>query len=83
MKFESDEWIGCTGTSHTFFQQYADKARSGELIGVLRKAGATIPPALLDCGTFIVKKEPKLGKIDMNAKSQSIALDSGSEDESL
>jgi ATP-dependent RNA helicase DBP3 len=74
---------GCTGTSHTFFQQYADKARSGELIGVLRKAGAVIPTALLDCGTFIVKKEPKLGKIDMNAKSQSVALDNSDSDSDL
>jgi hypothetical protein len=71
-----------TGTSHTFFQKVADKARSGEFIGVLRKAGVEIPPELLACGTFVVKKEPKLGKIDTNAKSQSIALESDSEDDS-
>jgi hypothetical protein len=72
-----------TGISHTFFQKVADKQRSGELIGVLRKAGVAIPQELLACGTAVVKKEPKLGKIDTTAKSQSVALSfSDSEDDS-
>jgi len=71
---------GKTGISYTFFQKIADKSRSGELIGVLRKANMPVPPELLDCGTFVVKKEPKLGKINVNAVSTRVALDSDSDD---
>ena len=41
---------GKTGVAHTFFHK-GDKAHSGELIGVLRKASVEPPKALLAFGT--------------------------------
>ena len=48
---------GKTGLSHTFFTQ-ADKAHSGELVNVLREAGAPIPEDLVQkFGCTVKKKE--------------------------
>jgi len=71
---------GSTGISHTFFTRH-DKGLSGELIGVLRKGEQEVPVELMAFGTTVKKKEPKLGKIDLNAPSTSthITFDSDSE----
>jgi len=69
---------GLTGISHTFFHR-GDKALSGELISVLRAAKAPIPDELLSFGTTTKKKQPKLGKIDVNFQSKRITFDSDSE----
>jgi ATP-dependent RNA helicase DBP3 len=50
---------GKKGVAHTFFTQ-ADKARSGELVNVLREAGQVVPDDLLKFGTHVKKKESKL-----------------------
>ena len=67
------------GISHTFFQQF-DKARSGELVAVLKEANQSVPEDLLRFGTSIKKKEPKLGKIsESNEKNNHITFDSDDE----
>jgi ATP-dependent RNA helicase DBP3 len=71
---------GATGISHTFFHKF-DKAHSGELIGVLRKAGQDVPEDLMQFGTHVKKKEPKLGKIDINSTSSHITFDSDDEED--
>ena len=50
---------GKSGVAHTFFT-INDKARSGELIGVLREAKQTVPDDLIAFGTTVKKKESKL-----------------------
>eukprot|EP01127_Copromyxa_protea_P009292 TRINITY_DN2177_c0_g1_i2.p1 TRINITY_DN2177_c0_g1~~TRINITY_DN2177_c0_g1_i2.p1 ORF type:complete len:540 (-),score=188.92 TRINITY_DN2177_c0_g1_i2:24-1643(-) len=70
---------GATGISHTFFHKH-DKSLSGELIGVLRQAKANIPEELLAFGTATKKKEPKLGKIDLNQTNSRITFDSDDDD---
>jgi len=60
---------GATGISHTFFTKF-DKGLSGELIGVLRKAGQNVPEDLLSFGTAVKKQEPKLGKIGLLPKAE-------------
>lgn len=50
---------GKKGVAHTFFTQ-ADKARSGELVNVLKEAGQVVPDDLLKFGTHVKKKESKL-----------------------
>ncbi|KAH9555785.1 hypothetical protein CY35_08G134400 [Sphagnum magellanicum] len=50
---------GRKGIAHTFFTQ-TDRARSGELVNVLREAGQTVPEELLKFGTHVKKKESKL-----------------------
>ena len=48
---------GRTGLAHTFFTQ-ADKAHSGELVNVLREAGAPVPEDLVQkFGCTVKKKE--------------------------
>ena len=47
---------GKTGTAHTFFT-VNDKAHSGELINVLREAGAPIPEEMLKRFGATVKKK--------------------------
>ena len=47
-----------TGTSITFFTHH-DKAHSGELVNVLKKANQPVPDELLKFGTTIKKKEHK------------------------
>jgi len=70
---------GATGISHTFFHKF-DKGLSGELIGVLKKAGQEVPQELLAFGTAVKKKEPKMGKIDLNQQSNRITFDSDDDD---
>jgi len=67
---------GGTGISHTLFQREFDKAHSGELIGVLRRANMPVPENLLACGTSVKKKEPKLGKINLNTSNRISLSDS-------
>jgi len=50
---------GATGTAHTLFTPL-DKAHAGELVNVLREAGAPVPDALLKFGTHVKKKEHSL-----------------------
>ena len=51
---------GNTGLAHTFFTQ-ADKAHSGELVNILREAGAAIPEDLVKkFGCTVKKKEHSL-----------------------
>eukprot|EP00854_Cymbomonas_tetramitiformis_P006863 gene6863-8197_t len=69
---------GKTGVSHTFFTSF-DKPRAGELVNVLREAGAEVPQALLNFGTHVKKKESKLygahfKDIDMNAKPKKMTF---------
>ena len=47
---------GKTGISHTFFTTF-DKARSGELVNVLREAGQPVPPELMKFGCTVKRKE--------------------------
>jgi ATP-dependent RNA helicase DBP3 len=47
---------GARGISHTLFTSL-DKAHAGELVNVLREAGAEVPEALLRFGTHVKKKE--------------------------
>ena len=50
---------GKSGVAHTFFT-INDKARSGELVNVLREAGQDVPPDLVKFGTTVKKKEHAL-----------------------
>lgn len=50
---------GNTGVAHTFFT-VNDKARSGELVNVLREAGQDVPEELMKFGTTVKKKEHAL-----------------------
>jgi ATP-dependent RNA helicase DBP3 len=47
---------GKTGIAHTLFTPL-DKAHAGELVNVLREAGAEVPSELLKFGTHVKKKE--------------------------
>jgi len=72
---------GATGISHTFFHTF-DKPNSGELIAVLRAAKADIPDELMQMGTTTKRKEPKVGKIDMNVQASGrITFDDSDDDE--
>ena len=58
----------------------SDKARSGELIHVLREANQEVPDALLAFGTTTKKKESKLygahfKEVDMSVKATKIVFD--------
>ena len=70
---------GKSGVAHTFFT-INDKARSGELIGVLREAKQTVPDDLMAFGTTVKKKESKLygahfKDIDMTIKPKKTTFD--------
>ncbi len=70
---------GATGLAHTFFTVH-DKARAGELVNVLRKAGAEVPDDLTKFGTHVKKKESKLygahfKEVDMSVKATKITFD--------
>jgi len=70
---------GATGIAHTFFQKF-DKAHSGELVFVLRESKQEVPEDLLSFGIATKKKEPKLGKIDLQqSNSKHITFDSDDE----
>lgn len=71
---------GKTGIAHTFFT-VADKARSGELIQVLKEANQDVPADLMKFGTAVKAKEPKhVGSIDINKTSDShLTFDSDSD----
>ena len=68
------------GIAHTFFSGATDKARSGELINVLKEAGQPVPPELLKFGVTTKKKESKLygahfKDIDHTVKATKITFD--------
>ena len=63
---------GKTGLSHTFFT-VADKARSGELINVLREAKMDVPQDLMKFGTT-VKRKPHKTYGDFGPKADLIGL---------
>ena len=68
------------GSAHTFFSAASDKQRAGELINVLREAGQPVPPALLQFGTTVKKKESKLygahfKEIDATKRSSKVTFD--------
>ncbi len=63
---------GKTGISHTFFTTN-DKARSGELINVLRQANMDVPKDLMKFGTT-VKKKPHKTYGDFGPKADLIGL---------
>jgi len=70
---------GNTGLAHTFFTLH-DKARAGELVNVLREAGAEVPEELTKFGTHVKKKESKLygahfKDVDMSVKATKITFD--------
>eukprot|EP00941_MAST-03F_sp_MAST-3F-sp1_P003839 g3839.t1 len=70
---------GKDGVSFTFFTEN-DKARSGELINVLNKAGAKVPKNLLAFGTTVKKKKHHLygdfaKDVDMSKKGTRITFD--------
>mmetsp|Transcript_1748 Transcript_1748/g.2216 ORF Transcript_1748/g.2216 Transcript_1748/m.2216 type:complete len:630 (+) Transcript_1748:191-2080(+) len=76
---------GKSGISHTFFHD-GDKARAGELVNVLKKADAQIPPELLKYGTHVKKKEHKLygafsKDVDMSKTGTRIVFDDSSDEE--
>ena len=69
--------------SYTFFTQN-DKARSGDLINLLRDADLEIPKELMAFGGGVKKKEHALygahfRKIDTSAKSSRITFDDDSD----
>lgn len=68
------------GLAHTFFSGATDKARSGELINVLKEAGQPVPEALLKFGVTTKKKESKMygahfKEIDPSQKATKIVFD--------
>ena len=68
------------GLAHTFFSGATDKARSGELINVLREAGQPVPDDLLKFGVTTKKKESKMygahfKEIDHSKKAIKITFD--------
>jgi len=74
---------GKSGISHTFFHD-GDKARAGELVNVLNKANAQIPPELLKYGTHVKKKEHNLygafsKDVDLTKKATKIVFDDDSD----
>uniref|UniRef100_A0A7S3XUU1 RNA helicase n=1 Tax=Heterosigma akashiwo TaxID=2829 RepID=A0A7S3XUU1_HETAK len=75
---------GKSGVSHTLFHE-GDKARAGELVNVLTKAGAEVPAALLKFGTHVKKKEHKLygafaKDVDLTKKATKITFDDSDSD---
>jgi len=68
---------GNKGTAHTFFQQQADKQHAGGLVNVLKETNQTVPPSLLQFDLSVKKKEPKVGKIELDkTPSSHITFDS-------
>jgi ATP-dependent RNA helicase DBP3 len=70
---------GKHGVSYTFFHQ-GDKARSGELVNVLRQAKMPVPANLMKFGCTVKKKEHKLygafhKDVDMSKKGKRITFD--------
>jgi len=72
---------GNKGTAHTFFQQQVDKQHAGGLVNVLKETNQTVPAALLQFDLSVKKKEPKVGKIELDKVPNShITFDSDEED---
>jgi len=71
---------GAKGTSHTFFQSH-DKLRAGELVNVLKENNQEVPEGLLKWGLTVKKKEPKLGKINLNLQNKEGHITFDSDDE--
>lgn len=75
---------GNKGTSHTLFTPH-DKAHSGALINVLKKAGAPVPPELLKFGGTVKKKENAnygafFKEVDMSVKGTKIVFGDSDEE---
>jgi len=72
---------GNKGTAHTFFQQI-DKQHAGGLVNVLKETNQNIPPSLLQFDLSVKKKEPKIGKIEVEKTTNThITFDSEGEDD--
>jgi len=72
---------GNKGIAHTFFQQVADKQHAGGLVNVLKETNQSVPQALLQFDLSVKKKEPKLGKIELEkVPNTHITFDSDNED---
>eukprot|EP00899_Mesostigma_viride_P023956 jgi/Mesvir1/4745/Mv05535-RA.1 len=76
---------GATGIAYTMFTTN-DKARSGELVNVLREAKQEVPASLLKFGCTVKKKESKLygahfKELDHTAKATKITFGGDSDDE--
>jgi len=68
---------GNKGISHTFFQHTADKQHAGGLVNVLKETNQPVPESLLQFDLSVKKKEPKLGKIEIEKTQNShITFDS-------
>ncbi|RKU40828.1 RNA-dependent ATPase [Coniochaeta pulveracea] len=70
---------GKTGTAITFFTEH-DKARSGELINILKAANQPVPDELLKFGTTVKKKAHDVygahfKDVDMSLKPKKITFD--------
>lgn len=70
---------GKEGTAITFFTEH-DKARSGELINILKAAKQPVPDALLKFGTTVKKKAHDVygshfKDVDMSLKPKKITFD--------
>jgi len=71
---------GATGISHTFFQKF-DKAHTGGLVAILKQAKQHVPEELLAFGVATKKKEPTVGRINLDAtQSKHITFDDSDED---
>jgi len=74
---------GKSGISHTLFTSH-DKAKSGELVHVLREAKQPIPDALTAFGMFTKKKEHQMygahfKEVDPSKKAKKVTFDSDEE----
>jgi len=65
---------GAKGISHTFFM-LQDKSHAGSLINLLKETNQTIPEKLLQFNCTVRKKQPTLGKIDLQHKTSHITFD--------
>jgi ATP-dependent RNA helicase DBP3 len=71
---------GNKGIAHTFFQPTVDKLHAGGLVNVLKETNQRIPEDLLQFDLSVKKKEPKLGKIEVDKTLNSrITFDSDEE----
>ena len=74
---------GNKGISHTFFTLH-DKARSGELVNILKQTNQSVPADLMAFGTTVKKKEHSVygaffKEVDENVKGTKITFDSDNE----
>jgi len=72
---------GAKGISHTFFM-LQDKSHAGALVNILKETNQTIPPQLLQFDCSVKKRQPTLGKIDLQQNKSHITFDDSSDDDS-